>query len=213
MAILKIKTENRDIFNTFKFSSNSSIYKRIVVEEKGTLMDYEINDIMSSCKKMMSKDRNGNISASRVGLKNKLDKEQQVLKMIDNNKTTTTNSSSQKVDSQMMFESIKNSLENHFQNEKKIQKTIEGQIKKISVRDDELANIFLNALQKYFIDNKFEFSEEANFFDLLDIHVIDRFHLQIFLIALFKDPIFSKFIADNFKRVNIKGKLLSRDAV
>lgn len=152
----------------------------------------------------MTKNRSMYLSNSNIKKKTKVEKEQDILKLIDNNKYMTEGNKINKPDSQSVFNSIKKSLENHLQNERKIQKTIETQIKKITMKENNLVAIFLNTLQKYLIENKFEFSEDSNFFDLIDINILDEFHINNIIAALFKNREFTRYIVENLKGVNIK---------
>ena len=98
-----------------------------------------------------------------------------------------------------IFEFLKSNLEKHITNEKRIQKNLEIQIKRMSLSNEECSSLIINSFQEFLLFKNYDVVRNEEFLDLLDFADIGFAVIKEFVGWLFKNEKFKEYIRLNYR--------------
>lgn len=185
------------MFKSLKFKTKSNIYKRIVLDEKSIVTDVkrEISQLEKGRNPFVNKNSNflsvskkkhlcSSTSFKNIGSRYML---MPSIRKLDNK------------ENDKIFEFLKQNLEKHIVNEKRIQRNLEIQIKRISLDNEECSYLIINSFKEYLIFKNFDVVKSEEFLDLLDFADIGFAVIKDFVTWLFKDENFKEYVRLNYR--------------
>ena len=107
-----------------------------------------------------------------------------------------------------IFEFLKSNLEKHITNEKRIQKNLEIQIKRISLSNEECSSLIISSFQEFLLFKNYDVVRNEEFLDLLDFADIGFAVIKEFVGWLFKNEKFKEYIRLNYRDEKINNDQL-----
>lgn len=204
--IFKLKKENLAVFNSLKFKTRSNIYKRIVLDEKSIVSD--VLKEISQLEKGRNPIAQNNSHFLGVAKKNHLTSSTSFKNIGSRYMLMPSVRKLDNKENDKIFEFLKSNLEKHITNEKRIQKNLEIQIKRISLSNEECSLLIINSFKEFLLFKNYDVVRNEEFLDLLDFADIGFAVIKEFVGWLFKNEKFKEYIRLNYRDEKINNDQL-----
>ena len=204
--IFKLKKENLTVFNSLKFKTKSNIYKRIVIDEKSIVSD--VLKEISQLEKGRNPLSQNNSNLLGVSKKNHLCSSTSFKNIGSRYRLMPSVRKLDNKENDKIFEFLKSNLEKHITNEKRIQKNLEIQIKRMSLSNEECSSLIINSFKEFLLFKNYDVVRNEEFLDLLDFADIGFAVIKEFVGWLFKNEKFKEYIRLNYRDEKINNDQL-----